>query len=86
MSWLTIRTLPVLLAAFRSEGGPASAAAFGMSAPKVRQIHSLGRQRLSRNWKREKRFWGRHRTTGERMGTGRVGVSYAAFARDLGRG
>ena len=44
MSWLTIRPLPVLLTAFRSEGRPAPAAAFGMSAPKARQICSLGRE------------------------------------------
>jgi hypothetical protein len=44
MSWLTIRPRPVLLNAFRGEGQPASAVAFGMSAPKARQICSLGRE------------------------------------------
>ena len=44
MSWLIIRPRPMLLTAFRSEGGRAAVAAFGMSAPKVRQTHSLGRE------------------------------------------
>ena len=44
MSWLTIRPRPVLFTAFRSEGGLAAAAALGTSAPKARQICSLGRE------------------------------------------